>query len=190
MPQSPVPVSTGAEIVFTNYLVPEQPTVFFFYRPDSSMEQQYFSDIQKQFAGREIGLKAIHLKSGDEPIAKKNEITTTPSALVYDRRGRLTGKATNPEELMQLVRKASEIARIDWVTEPTDPRFEALKKLGAPFRSPQQIPGIMRTMSPKPEAMVLVQELAGLMHFSEGALTRRQKELVATYVSGLNRCKY
>jgi hypothetical protein len=65
----------------------------------------------------------------------------------------------------------------------------ALQKL-MPFKSAKQIPGIMRTMSPKPESMALVQELASMMHFSDGALTRRQKELVATYVSGLNRCKY
>jgi hypothetical protein len=38
--------------------------------------------------------------------------------------------------------------------------------------------------------MGLVQELASLMHFSDGFLPRKQKEMIATYVSGLNRCKY
>ena len=188
--QPPIsPVSTGAEIVFTNHLVPEQPTVFFFYRPGSMMEQQLFDGVRGQLKDSTIGLKAVHLTTGDEPIAKKNEITTTPSALIYDRRGRLTGKATGPQELMALINKANSVARIDWVTEDTDPRFVALQKL-MPFKSAKQIPGIMRTMSPKPEAMAMVQELASMMHFSDGALTRRQKELVATYVSGLNRCKY
>ncbi len=184
------PLSTGADVALANHLVPEQPTIFFFYRPSSMLEQQFFEGVQQQFKDKPIGLKVIHLKTGEEPIAKKYEITTTPSALIFDRRGRQTGKATTPEELTALTRKAADVARIDWVMELTDPRFEALKKMGAPFRAPQQIPGIMRTMSPKPEAMGLVQELASLMHFRDGALTRRQKELVATYVSALNRCKY
>lgn len=183
------PISTGAEVVFANHLVPEQPTVFFFYRPGSMMEQQLFESVQAQLKDRSVALKAIHLTTGDEPIAKKNEITTTPSALIYDRRGRLTGKATGPQELMALIGKATSVARIDWVTEDTDPRFEALQKL-MPFKSAKQIPGILRTMTPKPEALAMVQNVATLMHFSDGALTRRQKELVATYVSGLNRCKY
>jgi hypothetical protein len=184
------PISTGAEVVFANHLVPEQPTIFFFYRPSSTMEQQYFDEVQRQYKDKPVGVKAIHLRAGDEPVAVKNGIISTPSALIFDRRGRQVGKATTPQELMELVGKASTIARIDWVTEATDPRFEALKKMGMPFKTPQQIPGIMRTMSQKPEALMMVQQLAGIMHFSDGALTRRQKELVATYVSGLNRCKY
>ncbi|MCX6367885.1 MAG: carboxymuconolactone decarboxylase family protein [Armatimonadetes bacterium] len=184
------PLSTGADVVFTDHLTPEQPTIFFFYRPSSTMEQQYFEGIQAQLKGKPVGLQVIHLKTGEEPIAKKNEIVTTPTALIFDRRGRLTGKATNPDELMMLARQAGDVARIDWLTDPADPRFEALRKMGMPFKSPQQIPGIMRTMSLKPEAMAMVQQLAGMMHFADGALTRRQKELVATYVSALNRCKY
>ena len=184
------PISTGADVVLANYLVPEQPTIIVFYKPNSMLEQQFFEGLQAQLKDKPVGLKAVHLKTGEEPIARKNEIAATPMALVYDRRGRQTGKATTPEEILTFVRQAVDVARIDWVTEATDPRFEMIKRMGAPFKSPQQIPGIMRTMSLKPQAMGLVQQLAGLMHFSDGALTRRQKELVATYVSALNRCKY
>ena len=184
------PLSTGADVVLANHLVPEQPTVFFFYKPSSLLEQQFYEGVQKQLEGKPVALKVIHLKTGDEPIAKKNEITATPMALIFDRRGRQTGKAANPDELMKFIRAASDVARIDWVMDTADPHFDTLKKLGMPFKTPQQIPGIMRTMSVKPEAMVMVQQLAGMMHFSDGALTRRQKELVATYVSALNRCKY
>lgn len=184
------PLSTGADVVLANHLVPEQPTVFFFFKPSSLLEQQFYEGVQKQLEGKPVALKVIHLKTGDEPIAKKNEITATPMALIFDRRGRQTGKAANPDELMKFIRAASDVARIDWVMDTADPHFDALKKLGMPFKTPQQIPGIMRTMSVKPEAMVMVQQLAGMMHFSDGALTRRQKELVATYVSALNRCKY
>ena len=184
------PISTGADVVLANHLVPEQPTLFFFYKPSSMLEQQFFDDVQKTLKDKPIGLKAIHLKTGDEPIAKKNEITATPMALIFDRRGRQTGKATTPEEIAKLMRQANDLARIDWITDAADPRFEMLKKMGAPFKAPQQIPGILRTMSAKPEAMVMIQELSSLMQFNDGFLPRKQKEMIATYVSGLNRCKY
>jgi alkylhydroperoxidase/carboxymuconolactone decarboxylase family protein YurZ len=48
----------------------------------------------------------------------------------------------------------------------------------------------MRTMSLEPDVMMTVQSVAGKMHFSDGALPRRQKEMIAAYVSALNKCKY
>ena len=33
-------------------------------------------------------------------------------------------------------------------------------------------------------------DVADRLHFSEGHLTRRQKEMIATYVSALNQCLY
>jgi hypothetical protein len=187
------PLSTGADVVLANHLVPEQPTVIVFYKPSSMLEQQFFEGLQAQVSARKekfVGLKAVHLKTGDEPIAKKNEITTTPMAIVFDRRGRQTGKATTPDAITKFMQQAADLARIDWVTEASDARFQEIKKMGAPFQVPQQIPGILRTMSAKPEAMILVQEIASLMQFSDGFLPRKQKEMIATYVSGLNRCKY
>ena len=51
------------------------------------------------------------------------------------------------------------------------------------------VPEILRTMSLRPDFLEAV-DAASRMHFSDGALTRAQHEMVATYVSALNRCRY
>jgi alkylhydroperoxidase family enzyme len=52
------------------------------------------------------------------------------------------------------------------------------------------VPEIMKTMSARPDVMRLMSEVAGRLHFSEGALSIAQHELIAAYVSALNRCHY
>jgi hypothetical protein len=51
------------------------------------------------------------------------------------------------------------------------------------------VPEILRTMSLRPDFLVAIDE-ASRMHFSDGALTRAQHEMIASYVSTLNRCRY
>ena len=53
-----------------------------------------------------------------------------------------------------------------------------------------RIPGILKCMSLRPDFFRQVVEFSNTLHFSEGHLTRRVKEMIATYVSGLNRCPY
>jgi len=48
---------------------------------------------------------------------------------------------------------------------------------------------ILRTMSFRPDFMLAINE-ASRMHFTDGALTRAQHELIASYVAALNRCHY
>jgi len=48
---------------------------------------------------------------------------------------------------------------------------------------------IMQTMSLRPDFLAAIQA-ASRMHFSDGALTRAQHEMIASYVSALNRCRY
>jgi hypothetical protein len=48
---------------------------------------------------------------------------------------------------------------------------------------------IMQTMSLRPDFLAAVQA-ASRMHFTDGALTRAQHEMIASYVSALNRCRY
>ncbi|HEX2117567.1 MAG TPA: hypothetical protein VHF91_00160 [Acidimicrobiales bacterium] len=52
------------------------------------------------------------------------------------------------------------------------------------------VPDIMKTMSARPDVMRLMSEVAARLHFSDGALTRAQHEMIASYVSALNRCHY
>jgi hypothetical protein len=51
------------------------------------------------------------------------------------------------------------------------------------------VPEIIKTMSLRPDFLAAVQA-ASRMHFADGALTRAQHEMIASYVSALNRCRY
>ncbi len=52
------------------------------------------------------------------------------------------------------------------------------------------VPGILKCFSHRPDFLRQVSAFSRTIHFSDGHLDRRTKELIATYVSGLNRCPY
>ncbi len=54
----------------------------------------------------------------------------------------------------------------------------------------QQVPGIIKCFGARPDFLRRVIELGNTIHFSEGHLSRRDKEMIASYVSYLNRCPY
>lgn len=54
----------------------------------------------------------------------------------------------------------------------------------------QQVPGIIKCFGARPDFLRQVVEFSNAIHFSEGHLSRRHKEMLATYVSSLNRCPY
>ena len=51
------------------------------------------------------------------------------------------------------------------------------------------VPEILRTMSLRPDFLQAI-DAASHLHFTDGALTRAQHEMIASYVSALNRCRY
>lgn len=51
------------------------------------------------------------------------------------------------------------------------------------------VPEILRTMSLRPDFLAAIDE-ASRLHFTDGALSRAQHEMIASYVSALNRCRY
>jgi uncharacterized peroxidase-related enzyme len=166
----------------------EQGTIFVFFRPDSSMEKAFVTELQKLCDGHPVTLRPVELKSTDEPLAKKFEVTQTPMALVYDRRGHQTGKATTTDEIVKLAMQASDVGRIDWAM-PGSPQADEIKqRMG--LSDVRRLPGIMRAMSYRPEAMMGMISMANLMHFKDGELKVRTKEQIATYVSALNQCKF
>lgn len=81
------------------------------------------------------------------------------------------------------------MARIRWVEddEATGHTAEVFAKVRA---ARGRVPAVYRTMSLRPDLLELVDDLAGRAHFSDGYLTRMQKEMIATYVSALNSCPY
>jgi hypothetical protein len=48
---------------------------------------------------------------------------------------------------------------------------------------------ILKTMSLRPDFLAAIQA-ASRLHFTDGALTRAQHEMIASYVSALNHCRY
>jgi hypothetical protein len=54
----------------------------------------------------------------------------------------------------------------------------------------QQVPGIIKCFGARPDFLRQVVEFSNKIHFSEGHLNRRHKEMIASYVSFLNRCPY
>jgi len=54
----------------------------------------------------------------------------------------------------------------------------------------QQLPGIIKCFGARPDFLRQMVEFSNTIHFSEGHLQRRHKEVIASYVSYLNRCPY
>jgi hypothetical protein len=52
------------------------------------------------------------------------------------------------------------------------------------------VPGILKCFSARPDFLRQVIEFSNTVHFSDGHLLRRHKEMIATYVSALNHCPY
>jgi len=53
-----------------------------------------------------------------------------------------------------------------------------------------QVPGILKCFGARPDFLRQVIEFSNAVHFSEGHLSRRHKEMIASHVSYLNRCPY
>ena len=54
----------------------------------------------------------------------------------------------------------------------------------------KQVPGIIKCFGARPDFLRQVVDFSNTIHFSEGHLARRHKEMIASYVSFLNRCPY
>lgn len=82
------------------------------------------------------------------------------------------------------------MARIAWIedkdaTGETANLYRELRKTSARGN----VPDILRTMSVRPDFLRAIDQ-ASRLHFTEGTLSRAEHELIASYVSALNRCHY
>lgn len=175
-------LAPSKKIVLADKLAPERPTLFLFYRPGSGMEKQLAADLEQDMR---LGVYLIPLKTGEEALAKQFEVTQTPLGIVYDRRGRVSGKASDANGIRMAIGKALGVMRIDWAADD-DPRMEQIEKLMG--RRPPG--GIIRTMSFQPEWLAGMVGVARKSHFQPNALDLRTHEMIATHVSALNNCKF
>lgn len=61
-------------------------------------------------------------------------------------------------------------------------------RTGNPGRT--KIPDILKCFSLRPDFLEAAMRFSYDLHFADGFLTRRQKELIGTYVSAINQCPY
>jgi hypothetical protein len=185
-PEKPAPsvISSGKVVNLADKLMPDKPTLFVFYKHSSTLERDFLAKVS-QDAGDRVGVCLIQLKTGAEPIAAKYSVVETPTAIVYDRRGREVSRNSNAEQILLGVKKAAGVMRLDWAEEGDAHYLASVKAMG---RSPGT--GILRTMTLQPEYLKHINDLSMTAHFSDGYLPRRVKEMIATYVSSLNKCKY
>ena len=82
------------------------------------------------------------------------------------------------------------MARIAWVEDDdaTGGVAEAFAKIKKTSMS-GTVADILRTMSLRPDFMLAI-DAESAMHFTDGALSRAQHEMIASYVAALNRCHY
>jgi alkylhydroperoxidase family enzyme len=82
------------------------------------------------------------------------------------------------------------MARIAWVedADATGPVAELYQQIRRTSMR-GNVPDILRTMSQRPDFLEAI-DAASRLHFNDGALTRAQHEMIASYVSALNRCHY
>jgi len=53
-----------------------------------------------------------------------------------------------------------------------------------------RVPDVVRTLSLRPDFLEAIMNAVNRLHFTDGALTRAQHEMIATYVAALNRCHF
>ncbi len=83
------------------------------------------------------------------------------------------------------------MARIRWVDE-SEARGDIANVYGDYMRGRGRefVPEILKCFSLRPDFLRQVIAFSETVHFSDGHLDRRTKEMIATYVSGLNQCPY
>ena len=180
--------SQGDRFEVKKILKEESTTVVLFLQDTSVIEQQFLTELEKQLpADKKVTLALVRLKALTAPAAQQYKIQATPTAIIYDRFGRELARSSQPDEIRAAVRKGQLMARIKWIDEddPTAPQV-----YGAPAEALKRgIPGIVKTMALRPEAYKMF-NIMSQMHFSDGFLKRREHEMIAAYVSSLNKCKF
>lgn len=180
-------VSNGSRFELKKVLKSEGTTIILFINDTSMIEQQFLADLAKQLPADRIALDVVKIKDTMVPAAQQYDIKVTPTAIVYDRFGRILARTSQPDEIRSAVRKGQLMARIKWIDED-DPK--APEVYGAPPMAIKRgLPGIVKTMALRPEAFKMFNIMSEI-HFTDGFLKRREHEMIAAYVSAINHCKF
>jgi len=80
--------------------------------------------------------------------------------------------------------------RIAWIEDSEAQGDLAILLAEHRARTGRPLPDILRTMSQRPDFLAPILQATKRLHYSDGALTRAQREMIASYVAALNRCQY
>ena len=94
-----------------------------------------------------------------------------------------------PRQLNDRRRKEAEMARIGWVEFP-DARGRIRELYDAEADGRQDVAGIVKSFSQRAEALEGMSRMSAVHFGPGGALTRAQREMIATWVSVLNGCAF
>lgn len=181
-------ISTGKSFQLDKSLVPEKPNLVVFYQETSSADKDLVQQLtEKANQLKRAALRLVKLKNLDQPAAKENQVTETPTLIVFDRFGNQLVRTSKIEEIDSAMKKAIGMARIKWISE-SDPEAEATYRMMGGGKQP--VAEIIKTMSLQPQWMEMIGRLAQIAHFSDTKLPRKTKEMIATYVSAINHCKF
>ena len=81
---------------------------------------------------------------------------------------------------------------VRWIEEQqaTGELAEYMQQWRAANPGRDKFPDIIHCFTSRVDVMKQVMDISYTLHFSQGHLNRRTKEMIATFVSGLNRCPY
>ena len=84
------------------------------------------------------------------------------------------------------------MAQIGWIEDEqaTGEVAEIYEQWKADHPGRDRMPDILKCFSLRPDFLRALIGFSYPLHFAEGHLDRRTKEMIATFVSGLNRCPY
>src|SRR5947207_12592944 len=111
-------VSTGQAIALKKALISEGTTVLLFLQDSSSMEQEYLKQLETAVPDeKKSGIRVVQLKRLDAPAAEQFGVVKTPTAIVFDRFGKVLNRTTDVEQIHAAVHKGSLMGRIKWMDE-------------------------------------------------------------------------
>lgn len=84
------------------------------------------------------------------------------------------------------------MARIAWIDDQQadGPVADIYRRWKEANPGRDQMPDILKCFSLRPDLLRGIIDVSYSLHFQDGYLDRRTKEMIATYVSGLNQCPY
>ena len=105
---------------------------------------------------------------------------------------RTAATLANPSHVADSKLKEQAVPRIAWVEDEhaTGELAEVYAEWKATHPGRDRMPEILKCFSQRPDFLRDVIAMSYRVHFTDGHLDRRTKEMIATFVSGLNRCPF